>query len=72
MLVGSLALANSDSVYVSGRYAYVIALGSDDLKVIDVSDPSAPSLTGSPGHQGRTTIRVCVGALCLCRRYIFD
>ncbi len=52
MLVGSLALANSDSVYVSGRYAYVIALGSDDLKVIDVSDPSAPSLTGSLGIRG--------------------
>jgi hypothetical protein len=35
------------SVYVSGRYAYVADPDSDDLKVIDVSEPGAPSLAGS-------------------------
>jgi hypothetical protein len=38
---------NPTSVYVSGRYAYVVDSGSDDLKVIDVSDPGTPSLAGS-------------------------
>ncbi len=47
-LAGSLGIGtNPLSVYVSGRYAYVVDADSDDLKVIDVSDPSAPSLTGS-------------------------
>jgi hypothetical protein len=48
VLAGSLELgAFPASVYVSGRYAYVVDQGSDDLKVIDVSDPSAPSVVGS-------------------------
>ena len=41
-----------NSVYVSGRYAYVVDFRSNDLKVIDVSDPSAPSLVGSLGIGG--------------------
>ena len=32
---------------VSGAHAYVVDSSSDDLKVIDVSDPSAPVLVGS-------------------------
>jgi hypothetical protein len=39
--------ASPNSVYVSGRYAYVVDHGTNDLKVIDVSDPSTPSLAGS-------------------------
>jgi len=50
VLVGSLGIgAEPNSVVVSGRYAYVVDSASDDLKVIDVSDPSAPSLVGSLG-----------------------
>ena len=48
VIVGSLGLGGDPlSVYVSGRYAYVADVFSGDLKVIDVSDPSAPSLAGS-------------------------
>jgi len=48
VLTGSLAIGGAPlSVYVSGRYAYVVDSGSDDLKVIDVSDPSTPALAGS-------------------------
>ena len=47
-LAGSLGLGgNPRSVSVSGRYAYVVSSGSSDLKIIDVSDPSNPSLAGS-------------------------
>ncbi len=47
-LAGSLGLGgNPRSVSVSGRYAYVVSSGSGDLKIIDVSDPSTPSLAGS-------------------------
>jgi hypothetical protein len=50
VLVGSLGLGTDPrSVYASGRYAYVVASGSDDLKVIDVSEPGTPSLAGSLG-----------------------
>jgi hypothetical protein len=34
-------------VFVSGRYAYVVDTGSDELRVIDVSDPGEPSEVGS-------------------------
>jgi YVTN family beta-propeller protein len=45
--VGSFGIgSNPNSVYVSGRYAYVVDAGSNDLKVIDVSDPTAPSQVG--------------------------
>ncbi len=37
------------SLYVSGNYAYVVDASSDDLKVIDISNPSSPFLTGSMG-----------------------
>ncbi|MCB0768672.1 MAG: hypothetical protein KDB95_15790, partial [Flavobacteriales bacterium] len=47
---GSLSLASSPrSVAVSGNYAYVVDFFSDDLKVIDISDPAAPVLAGSVG-----------------------
>jgi len=47
-LVGSLSVGTSPySVYVSGRYAYVVDNTSDDLKVIDVSNPAIPTLAGS-------------------------
>jgi hypothetical protein len=48
VLVGSLPIGlGSRSVYVSGSYAYVVDILSNDLKVIDVSDPINPSLVGS-------------------------
>ena len=50
VLSGSLGIGGTPlSVVVSGRYAYVVDQSSDDLKVIDVSNPSAPSLVGSLG-----------------------
>jgi len=47
--VGTLALGtNPLSVYVSGRYAYVLDQGSTDLlKIIDVSNPASPSTGGT-------------------------
>jgi hypothetical protein len=50
VLVGSLGLGSTpSSVYVSGRYAYVIDPSSDDLKIIDVSSPTTPTLVGQLG-----------------------
>ena len=47
-VIGSLAIgSNPESISVLGNYAYVVDWGSDDLKVIDISDPTAPSVTGS-------------------------
>ena len=49
-LAGSLGIGGDpSSVFVSGRYAYVTDRASNDLKVIDVSDPTSPSLAGSLG-----------------------
>ena len=42
---GSLTTARS--VYVSGKYAYVAASEADSLTIVDVSDPSAPTIAGS-------------------------
>lgn len=51
MVVGSLGIGQQPvSVYVSGRYAYVVDVTSDDLKTIDISDPSAPSVAGILGR----------------------
>lgn len=49
-LMGSLSLGGfPQSVYISGRIAYVVDQASDDLKVIDVSNPEAPGLIGILG-----------------------
>ncbi|MCB9200596.1 MAG: hypothetical protein H6596_08925 [Flavobacteriales bacterium] len=50
VLTGSLGVG-SDPIFVavSGNYAYVVDIGSDDLKVIDVSSPADPVLSGSLG-----------------------
>ena len=49
-ITGSLGIGTFPrSVAISDNYAYVIDENSDDLKVIDVSNPAAPSLTGSLG-----------------------
>ena len=49
-LTGSLAIGSSPrSVAVQGSFAYVVDTGSDDLKVIDVSDPANPTQSGSLG-----------------------
>jgi len=45
--IGNLSLGTApQDVFVSGRYAYVIDNGANDLKVIDVSNPSSPELMG--------------------------
>ncbi|MEM1322303.1 MAG: tail fiber domain-containing protein [Bacteroidota bacterium] len=46
--VGNLPLGAPTAIAVSENFAYVISDGNeDDLKVIDVSNPTAPSLMGS-------------------------
>ena len=48
--VGNLGIGSfPTSLAVLGHYAYVVDRGTDDLKVIDVSNPSLPSLQGSIG-----------------------
>ncbi|QQR87725.1 MAG: tail fiber domain-containing protein [Flavobacteriales bacterium] len=37
------------SMTVSGSYAYVVDITTDDLKVIDISNPASPALSGSLG-----------------------
>ena len=49
-ITGSLGIGSQPkSIAVSGNYAYVVDFGSEDLKVIDISNPSSPSLQGSLG-----------------------
>ena len=46
--VGNLPLGAPTAITVSENFAYVVSDGrEDDLKVIDISDPTAPSLRGS-------------------------
>ena len=53
-LSGSLGIGNGPrSIVVSGIYAYVVDNGSDDLKVIDVSNPTTLILSGSIGIRNR-------------------
>ncbi len=48
VLSGSLSIGTiARSGAVQGNYAYVVDEGTDDLKVIDVSDPSNPVLSSS-------------------------
>ncbi len=50
VLSSSLAIGNSPfSIAVEGGFAYVVDHGSEDLKIIDVSDPVIPVLMGSLG-----------------------
>ena len=42
LATNSLALANPQSVFVQGNYAYVASFGNDGLQVIDISDPTNP------------------------------
>jgi hypothetical protein len=52
-LVGTLGIGGSPvSFTVLGRYAYVVDATSDDLKVIDVSNPDTPTLVGTLGIGG--------------------
>jgi hypothetical protein len=51
-LVGSYATTNSaEGVALAGDYAFV-AISYDGLAVIDISDPTSPSLAGSAGTPG--------------------
>jgi hypothetical protein len=48
--VGSLGIGGlPQAIYVSGSYAYVVDSTSEDLRVINISDPTSPTLTGSVG-----------------------
>jgi parallel beta-helix repeat protein len=40
-------LIDANSVHVSGKYAYVAAMYSHRLNIVDISDPTAPTLVGS-------------------------
>lgn len=47
-LVGSLTIGSGpQQVVVSGRYAYVVDDDTEDLRILDVTEPSSPSLLGS-------------------------
>ena len=47
-LVASLGIGtNPRSGYVAGHYAYIVDIDSDELKIIDVSNPSAATMVGS-------------------------
>ena len=39
-------MENAFSVYVSGKYAYVAGFSPDSLAIIDISNPSSPTLVG--------------------------
>ena len=53
-IIGTLPIGDSpQDLYVSGRYVYITDTGSDDLKVVDVSDPTSPELVGSLAVPGR-------------------
>jgi YVTN family beta-propeller protein len=41
-----------NSIYVSGKYAYVANYGSNSLSIIDVSNPSSPSTVSTPSTGG--------------------
>ena len=44
----SLGIGDSpQSIAVAGNYAYIVDAASDDLKIIDVSDPNSPVQAGS-------------------------
>lgn len=59
LLVGSLGIGGQPiSIQVSGRYAYVVDQSSTDLKVIDVTQPNAPSLSGSVALLSPVSIHV--------------
>jgi len=60
-IASSLGIGSGpELVVVSGNYAYVVDDESYDLKVIDVSDPASPSLSGSLGIGGDPTISLAV------------
>jgi len=45
-------LSGINSVFVSGRYAYVVTQNDDSLRIIDVSDPMAPFSVGTHATEG--------------------
>ena len=65
-IVGSIDTYYAADVSISGPYAYV-ADGGDGIKVIDISNPSNPTIVGSVDTpQGASD--VFVWPLCLCGR----
>ena len=58
VLSGSLGIGGTPrSVYVSGRYAYVVDSASDDLKVIDISGAEVTSLVAHSLEAGNLQVR---------------
>jgi len=45
--LNSCALDNANDIYISGRYAYIAGYGDKGLEILDISNPFAPSHTGS-------------------------
>jgi hypothetical protein len=45
--LGSCALGNTKSLYISGRYAYIADFGDGGVEVLDISNPSSPKHAGA-------------------------
>ncbi len=61
VLKGSVATGSYPrSVYVFGRYAYIVNYTSNTLQIFDVSNPSSPVLVGSVGTTGSLPVDVFV------------
>ncbi|MFC1658224.1 NosD domain-containing protein [Candidatus Omnitrophota bacterium] len=48
--VGSVATGRTTDIYVSGKYAYVATGWDDELKIVDISNPSSPTVVGTFAH----------------------
>jgi len=46
-VTGSVAIGLPFSISISGRYAYVLDRDLDELKIVDVTEPTAPVVVGS-------------------------
>jgi len=53
---GGALLDGIIDVYVSGKYAYVTAVNDDTVSIIDISDPTNPTLVGSITDDGSTEL----------------
>jgi len=67
-LTDSTYLYNPETVYVSGKYAYVVGHGDkndeaytgDYLTIVDISDPTSPTIAGSIAGSGNLEIPYAV------------
>ncbi|MEQ1849704.1 MAG: hypothetical protein ABL890_03895 [Candidatus Peribacteraceae bacterium] len=54
-------LQNPQSVYVAGKYAYIVTNVSNNLRIYDVSNPSSPTYVGGLGSLGNAAEVVVQG-----------